>query len=160
MDISKIEAIDPSNCGCLECAIEEYIPVNSGHISEVFKAILDDEIEPRNNLHSLSLVIYENTQGRFDYSESFTLTRNSEYFIIPACHDNTAYTDDAEENHVFYDYNTEENEYEELVKAALEDINLVVNKTDSTLIMFKSAYGEPEVIEVCAKENRIKILWD
>lgn len=169
IDISKIEAIDPPGCGCLECIIGEYIPLDSPYIDEVFEAVLSGVISPRNNQNDGTLIIYRMGNGRIYSTTDSTMVRRSDMVIIPPT---DSWVDEDEEDTVIdvsklereYD-DTEEQEEEKakLITSIVLDGATYSNPTDTTYIAYRSPYGETGVIDlpgVTNEEDIAILLYD
>lgn len=166
IDISKIEAIDPPGCGCLECIIGEYIPLDSPYIDEVFEAVLNGEITPRNNQNDGTLIIYRMDNGRIYSTTDPTMVRRSDMVIIPPT---DSWVDEDEEDTVV-DVSTLEREYDDTEEAEAKKAELITsivmegattsNPTDNTYIAYRSPYGEAGLIDLpgVRSENDIAIL--
>lgn len=167
IDISKIDAIDPPGCGCTECITGEYIPLDSPYIDEVFEAVLNGEISPRNNQNDGTLIIYRMSNGRTYSTTDPTMVRRSDMVIIPPAN---SYLDDDEDT---VDVTTLENDYEddeeaeekkaELITAVVNGLMTATNSTDNTYIAYRSPYGETGVIDlpgVTREEDVAILLYD
>lgn len=168
LDISKIEAIDPPGCGCMECIVGEYIPLDSPYIDEVFEAVINGEITPRNNQNDGTLIIYRMSNGRVYSTTDPTMVRRSDMVIIPPAN---SYDDDDEDDSIDitkleYGYEDDEAATEkkaELITAVVNGVMTATNSTDSTYIAYRSPYGETGVIElpgVTQEEDVAILLYD
>ena len=154
IDISKIEAIDPPRCGCMECLIGQYIPLDSPYIDEVFEAILNGEITPRNNQNDGTLIIYRMNNGRIYSMIDSTMVRRSDIVVIPP----TDFWVDDEEEATVIDVSTLEREYDDTEEAEAKKAELITsivmdgatysNPTDRTYIAYRSPYGEAGLIDL------------
>jgi hypothetical protein len=154
IDISKIEAIDPPGCGCMECTIGEYIPLDSPYIGEVFEAILNGEISPRNNQNDGTLIIYRMNNGRIYSVTDPTMVRRSDMVIIPPT--DSWVVGDGED--VVIDVSILESEYDatdedkdrkaKLISSIVMDSAAYSNSTDDTYIAYRSPYGDTGVIDL------------
>ena len=166
IDISKIEAIDPPGCGCTECIIGEYIPLDSPYIDEVLEAVLNGEITPRNNQNDGTLIIYRMSNGRIYTTTDPTMVRRSDMVIITPT---DSWVDEDEEGTVI-DVRTLEEKYEdteeeeekkaELITSVVNGDTTASNPTDDTYIAYRSPYGETGIIELpgVTNEEDISIL--
>lgn len=167
IDISKIEAIDPPGCGCLECIIGEYIPLDSPYIDEVLEAVLDGVITPRNNQNDGTLIIYR-VNGRVYTTTDSTMVRRSDIVIITPT---DSWVDEDEEDTVIdvsklereYDDTEEEEEKKaKLITSIVLDGATYSNPTDRTYLAYRSPYGEAGVIDlpVSREEDLAILLYD
>lgn len=165
IDISKIIAIDPPGCGCTECIIGEYIPLDSPYIDEVFEAVLNGEISPRNNQNDGTLIIYRMSNGRVYSITDPTMVRRSDMVIIPP---SDSYLHEDEDDTVDIktledDYDDDENAKEEkakLITAVVNEYMTATNSTYDTYIAYRSPYGETGIIDLpgVTQEDDIAIL--
>lgn len=165
IDISKIIAIDPPGCGCTECIIGEYIPLDSPYIDEVFEAVLNGEISPRNNQNDGTLIIYRMSNGRVYSTTDSTMVRRSDMVIIPPS-DSYLYEDEEDTVDITtleYDYDDDEEAKEKkakLITAVVNDYMTATNSTYNTYIAYRSPYGETGVIDLpgVTQEEDIAVL--
>ena len=162
IDISKIDAIDPPGCGCTECIIGEYIPLDSPYIQEVFEAILAGTITPRNNQNNGTLIIYRMSNGRIYDTIDSRMVRRSDFVIVSP---NEDYFDEAGEDII--DVSTLEDKHEddeekldELITSIVDGSATASNPTYDTYIVYRSPYGETGIIDLpgVQKEEDIAIL--
>lgn len=153
IDIQKIEAIDPPGCGCTECMIGEYIPLDSPYIDEVLEAVLDGVISPRNNQNDGTLIIYRMRNGRVTTTTDATMVARSDMVIIPP---SNSYADEEDEvidvSKLEEDYEDDEEKLSELITAIVNDEE-VTNSSDRTYIAYRSPYGETGIIELPGVER-------
>lgn len=163
IDISKIQAIDPPGCGCMECITGEYIPYDSFYIDEVLEAVLSGEITPRNNLNDGTLVIYRNGGRVFSTIDS-TMVSRSNIVIVPP---NSVYLDEDDPDEKIVDVSTLEENYEEdedklkeLISSIVDNEATASNPSNSTIIVYRSPYGETGLINLYSSidEDEIAIL--
>lgn len=83
IDVSRVTAIDPPGCGCTECMVGEYIPLDSYYLNDVLEAALTGQIEISNHLHDSALIIYRDTSGAASYTTDSAFVERSDYIIIP-----------------------------------------------------------------------------
>jgi hypothetical protein len=155
IDIGKIDAIDPPGCGCTECIIGEYIPLDSPYIQEVFDAILTGTISPRNNQNNGTLIIYRMSNGRIYDTIDSRIVRRSDFIIITP---NEDYSDEDSEDVI--DVSTLEGKYEdndekltELITSLVNGDATASNPTYDTYIAYRSPYGETGIIELPGVQN-------
>jgi hypothetical protein len=155
-DISKIEAIDPPGCGCTECIIGEYIPLDSPYIQEVFEAVLAGIITPRNNQNDGTLIIYRMNNGHIYNFTDPTMVRRSDIVIVTP---NDEYIDEDSEDPAI-DVSTLEEKYEneeeklaELITSIVDGSATASNPTYDTYIAYRSPYGETGLIELPGVQN-------
>lgn len=163
IDISKIDAIDPPGCGCTECIVGEYVPLDSPYIDEVLEAVLNGEIMPRNNQNNGTLIIYRTSGGTiYDMIDS-TMVRRSDIVIVTP---NNEYIDEDSEDTAI-DVSTLEETYDNNEEKLAELITSIVcgdttasNPTYNTYIVYRSPYGDTGIIELydVAKEEDVAIL--
>lgn len=159
LDISKIDAIDPPGCGCMECITGEYVPLDSPYINEVFEAILNGEITPRNNQNNGTLIIYRMSNGRIYDTIDSRLVRRSDFVIITP---NDEYVDEDDENtaidvSIIEDMpdDTEEDEKtkSDLITSIVNGEVTVANPNYDTYIAYRSPYGETGIIDLPGVQN-------
>lgn len=159
LDISKIDAIDPPGCGCMECITGEYVPLDSPYINEVFEAILNGEITPRNNQNNGTLIIYRMSNGRIYDTIDSRMVRRSDFVIITP---NDEYIDEDDEN-AAVDVSTIEDmpdDTEEDEKTKSDLITSIVNgevtasnPNYDTYIAYRSPYGDTGIIDLPGVQN-------
>jgi hypothetical protein len=161
IDISKIDAIDPPGCGCMECSTGEYIPLDSPYIDEVFEAVLAGTITPRNNQNDGTLIIYRMRNGRVYSTTDSTMVNRSDIVIIPPT---DSYVDEDDEETIDVSKIEEDFEDDEEKQAALitsiVNFTSVINPSDRTYIAYRSPYSETGLIELpgVEREEDIAIL--
>lgn len=168
MDTSKLLAIDPPGCGCTECSIGEYIPLNDPRIDEVFADVVNGVIELRNN-HYCTLVVYRDVRDNYGYVEVPLLQPMSDYLIVPPYTDSYLSDEEAKKVLRITDEITgsliypEYSNYETLGKQVADAVNLeipVINETRETVILYVTRYQESGISSIAdAEEENIKILW-
>jgi hypothetical protein len=163
IDISKIQAIDPTGCGCMECITGEYIPYDSYYIDEVLEAILDGKISPRNNLNDGTLIIYR-LNGRVCSTIDSTMVSRSDIVIVPP---NSIYLDEDDPDEKIVDISTLEEKYEddedkmkELISSVVDSDATASNPGSYTIIVYRSPYGETGLINLYSSidEDEVAIL--
>lgn len=163
IDISRIKAIDPPGCGCMECITGEYIPYDSIYIDEVLEAVLNGEITPQNNLNDGTLIIYRLNGRPFSTIDS-TMVSRSDIVIVPP---NSVYLDEDEPDESVVDVSTLEELYEEdedkmkeMISSIIDDGKTASNPGNYTIIIYVSPYGEAGLINLYSSidEDEIAIL--
>jgi hypothetical protein len=163
LDISKIDAIDPPGCGCMECITGEYVPLDSPYINEVFEAILNGEITPRNNQNDGTLIIYRMDNGRIYHMIDSRMLRRSDYVIITP---NDEYADEESEEAVIDistiddtpdDTDEEEKTKSDLITSIVDGGTTASNPTYDTYIAYRSPYGETGIIDLPGVQNEADI---
>lgn len=154
LNISKVTAIDPPGCGCMECITGEYIPYDSPYIDEVLEAVLNGDISPRNNLNDGTLVIYRTSNGIHSTVDS-TMVSGSDIVILTP---NNEYRDEDNENSEIIDVTTLVDEDEddeslaekrkEMIESIVNGDAVVANPTYSTYLAYRSRFGETGIIEL------------
>lgn len=164
IDISKIQAIDPPGCGCMECITGEYIPYDSYYIDQVFEAILNGEITPRNNLNDGTLIIYRGSNGQVLSTIDSTMVSRSDIVIVPP---NSVYLDEDDPDEKIVDISTLEELYEadedkmkELISSIVDSEATASNPGQSTIIVYRSPYSEAGLINLYSSidEDEVAIL--
>lgn len=159
LDISKIEAIDPPGCGCMECITGEYVPLDSPYINEVFEAILNGEITPRNNQNNGTLIIYRMSNGRIYDTIDSRMVRRSDYVIVTP---NDEYIDEDNEDMVIDvskiddmpdDTEEEEKTKSDLITSIVNGETTAANPNYDTYIAYRSPYGETGIIDLPGVQN-------
>jgi hypothetical protein len=163
IDISKIQAIDPPGCGCMECITGEYIPYDSYYIDEVLEAILDGVIAPpRNNLNDGTLVIWR-LNGSVYSEVNSTMISRSDILIVPP---NSIYLDEEDEETVVNvstieeDYEDDEDKQKEVISSVIDSEATASNPGNYTLVLYRSPYGETGIINLysAVDEDEVVIL--
>jgi hypothetical protein len=152
IDISKIEAIDPPGCGCLECIIGQYIPLDSPYIDEVFEAVLNGDITPRNNQNDGTLIIYRTSGGYVGSTIDSTMLGRSDIVIIPPTDswvdEEDSVIDVTALEREYDDTEEQEDEKAKLISSIVLDGATYSNPTDNTYIAYRSRYNEYGVIDL------------
>jgi hypothetical protein len=155
IDISKIEAIDPPGCGCMECITGEYVPLDSPYIDEVFEAILAGIITPRNNQNNGTLIIYRMSNGRIYDTIDSRMVRRSDFVIVTPNED--YFAEDGEDvvdvSTLEEKYEDEEEKLSELITSVMYGSATASNPTYDTYITYRSPYGETGIIELPGVQN-------
>lgn len=165
IDISKIQAIDPPGCGCMECITGEYVPYDSLYIDEVLEAVLNGEITPRNNLNDGTLIIYRgSSNGRVLSTIDSTMVSRSDIIIVPP---NSIYLDEDDPDEKIVDisslaenYDDDNEEQKTLISSIVDSEATASNPGHSTIIVYRSPYGETGLINLYSSidEDEIAIL--
>lgn len=165
IDIMKIEAIDPPGCGCTECIIGEYIPLDSPYIDKVLEAVLDGLITPRNNQNDGTLIIYR-VHGRVHTTTDSQMLRSSDMVVVLPTEDYAIDEDDEDQVDVskiesdYYDDDDEEKKEASIMKVM--NGATAVNSTYETYIAYRSRYGETGIINlpVSSEDDFAILLYD
>lgn len=157
IDIHSILAIDPPRCGCLECAVGEYIPLDSPYIDEVLQGVIEGVIDPANNQNGGTMIIGQCHNDSYDTTINGTMVNRSDYIVIPE--NSNLYWDDAKDINAVYEMEESE-EKNALIRDIANEIVDVKNPTDSSFIAFISPYNEPGLIELYnVRGESVRILW-
>lgn len=155
-DPHNVSAIDPPNCGCLECEIGEYVPLNHSNIAEVFKAIVEDGAEIRNNLNYGTMIVYRTGNGTYDYVTNSTMLGSSDIEVFKPFDDSISSLEEFEEEQPLTDALVDDDEKAEDV---FNHPDKYRNQTGELVIAYRSRYGEYGFVKIPATDEEYAILW-